>query len=64
MTHIFLMLMLAITGQDKPLMHREEVESIEVCERVAHEFNIAPLPERAIMGQAACVRVIEPPKGA
>ncbi len=64
MTHVFLMLVLVISGQDKPAVHREEVESMEVCEQVAHEFNIAPLPERAVMGQAACVRVVEPEKGA
>lgn len=59
MTHTLLVLILIVSGQSQPMMHREEVESMEKCEHLAHEFNIAPMPARAEMAQAACMRVLE-----
>ncbi len=62
MTHIFLFLLLVFPGQPQPVMHKEEVDTIEKCELLAHEFNIAPLPANVVLGQASCVRVFEKPK--
>ncbi len=59
MTHIFLFLVLVIPGQPQPVTHHEEVETMERCELLAHEFNIAPMPDKVAMAQASCMRVIE-----
>ncbi len=57
MTTTFLLLILVMAGQPQPLIHREEVPTVEACEHLAHEFNVAPLPSGALMGGAACMRV-------
>ncbi len=60
---IVLLVTLLLAGSDKPIQNMEKQVSMEACETAAHKYNVAKVPDEAVLSSAACLRIREAPPG-